>query len=79
MNTPNVKYNLLTTREKEVLNLIIDNHTTDSIAKELVITFETAKSHRKKVYQKLEVNTIVDLMNFYHTVLTQPKHDENNY
>lgn len=49
MNTPNIKYSLLTTREKEVLNLIIDNHTTDSIAKELAITFETAKSHRKKI------------------------------
>jgi DNA-binding CsgD family transcriptional regulator len=72
MDTPNVKYNLLTTREKEVLNLIIENYTTDSIAKELSITFETAKSHRKKIYQKLEVNSLVDLMNFYHTTLTQP-------
>lgn len=48
METVNVKYSLLTTREKEVLSLIIDNHTTDSIAKQLSITFETAKSHRKK-------------------------------
>jgi DNA-binding CsgD family transcriptional regulator len=72
MDTLNVKYSLLTTREKEVLNLIIENYTTDSIAKELAITFETAKSHRKKIYQKLEVNSLVDLLNFYHTTLTQP-------
>jgi DNA-binding CsgD family transcriptional regulator len=72
MDTPNVKYSLLTTREKEVLTLIIENYTTDSIAKELAITFETAKSHRKKIYKKLEVNSLVDLMNFYHTTLTQP-------
>lgn len=72
MDTPNVKYSLLTTREKEVLTLIIENYTTDSIAKELAITFETARSHRKKIYKKLEVNSLVDLMNFYHTALTQP-------
>jgi DNA-binding CsgD family transcriptional regulator len=72
MDTPNVKYSLLTTREKEVLTLIIENYTTDSIAKELAITFETARSHRKKIYKKLEVNSLVDLMNFYHTTLTQP-------
>ena len=72
MNPSNLKYDLLTAREKEVLHLIIENHTTDSIAKELTIIFETAKSHRKKIYQKLEVSTIVDLMNFYHTALTQP-------
>jgi DNA-binding CsgD family transcriptional regulator len=72
MNTTNVKYNLLTNREKEVLNLIIENNTTDSIAKALDITFETARSHRKKIYQKLEVSSLVDLMNFYHTTLTHP-------
>jgi DNA-binding CsgD family transcriptional regulator len=72
MDTPNVKYSLLTNREKEVLTLIIENYTTDSNAKELAITFETAKSHRKKIYKKLEVNSLVDLMNFYHTTLTQP-------
>ncbi|MDZ7897236.1 MAG: helix-turn-helix transcriptional regulator [Arcicella sp.] len=72
MNTPNVKYNLLTIREKEVFNLIIENHTTDSIAKQLDVTFETARSHRKKIYKKLRVHSLVDLLNFYHTILTQP-------
>ena len=69
MNTPNIKYDLLSPREKEVLTLIIENHTTDSVAKALDITFETARSHRKKIYKKLEVNSLVDLMNFYHTEL----------
>lgn len=47
----------LTTREKQVLYMMANEHTGESIAKQLNIAATTVRSHRKKLYRKLNVKT----------------------
>lgn len=45
----------LTSREKEILNLIIKEYTTDEIATALFVSSKTVESHRSNLLQKLGV------------------------
>jgi len=47
----------LTDREWEVLDLLTGGASTDEIAKNLVLSPETVRSHLKNLYRKLEVNS----------------------
>jgi len=48
--------NILTPREKEIFNLLIDNYSTRDIAKDLQISEKTVRNHISNVMQKLGVN-----------------------
>lgn len=50
----------LTDREWEVLDLLATGGTTDEIARALVLSPETVRSHLKNLYRKLEVNSRED-------------------
>ena len=52
----------LTPKEKEVLKLIYDEKTSNEIASILGVSINTIGSHRKKIYQKLDVNKITELI-----------------
>lgn len=54
-NTAKHKYNL-SSRELEVLQLLVKGHSTKIIAATLFISFETVRSHFKNIYNKLHVN-----------------------
>ena len=47
----------LTSREREVLALLVKGHSYKMAAAELKITHETIRSHIKKIYQKLHVHS----------------------
>lgn len=47
----------LTPREWEVLTLIAQGHSDKEVATALCISTETAKSHVKSIYKKLQVRT----------------------
>ena len=47
--------NILTTREKEVFTLLIQNKTTKEIAKKLKISEKTVRNHISNAMQKLGV------------------------
>jgi len=53
---------VLTRREKEVLALIVKEHTTDEIASQLFITSKTVEAHRSNLIQKLEVKNVAGLV-----------------
>jgi DNA-binding NarL/FixJ family response regulator len=52
----------LTSREKEVLALIIKEYTTDEIANELFVSNKTVESHRSNLMQKLGVKNSAGLV-----------------
>ena len=47
---------ILTPREKEIFELLIDNYNTKDIAKKLRISEKTVRNHISNVMQKLGVN-----------------------
>ena len=52
----------LTTREREVLQLIVDGHTTNQVADILSISPHTVTRHRANLMQKLSVHTQLELV-----------------
>jgi NarL family two-component system response regulator LiaR len=53
---------LLTPREREVLQLIAEGHTNRAIAETLSISVKTVEKHRANVMAKLEVNDLASLI-----------------
>ena len=54
----------LTRREKEILKLIVQEHTTQEIAEQLFISLNTVETHRKNLLQKLNVRNTAGLVRF---------------
>ncbi|GGF33235.1 response regulator transcription factor [Echinicola rosea] len=52
----------LSRRELQILSLIKDGHSNQSIADELFLSIYTVETHRKNIHHKLGVNTVVELM-----------------
>lgn len=48
----------LSNREKDVLQLLVQGKSYKMIAEELFISYETVHSHIRRIYQKLQVNSI---------------------
>ncbi len=53
---------LLTSREREVLELLVNGKPLKEIARELQITVQTASRHRSRVMEKLQVDNEVELL-----------------
>lgn len=57
-----VRIPLLTSREKEILLLIAEGHTSPQIAQQLFISLHTVDSHRKNLLTKFDVNNTAGLI-----------------
>lgn len=55
-NQTNENYNL-SERERQVLQLLVDGYSYKMIAADLFIAIDTVRSHIKKIYEKLHVNS----------------------
>ncbi|TDQ17220.1 LuxR family two component transcriptional regulator [Algoriphagus boseongensis] len=55
---------ILTSREKEVLDLIFDELSNKEIGEKLHISERTVETHRKNIYQKTKTNSLVGLLKF---------------
>lgn len=53
---------MLTTREIEIINLIILEQSTREIASILHLSFETIKSHRKSIMNKLDAKNVAGIV-----------------
>ena len=58
------KYETLTTREREVLQLTAEGHTNSEIATRLGISSRTAETHRSNLMHKLSLHTQADLIRY---------------
>lgn len=54
----------LTPREREVLALIADGHSTRQIAELLVLSTKTIETHRKHIMDKLETHSVAELTKY---------------
>ena len=54
----------ITPREKEIIQLIVDQHTTPEIARKLHISVHTVESHRQNILLKLELKNTVGLVKY---------------
>lgn len=57
MNLPADKDYNLSEREKQVLQLLVNGYSYKMIAAEMFIAMDTVRSHIKKIYEKLQVNS----------------------
>ena len=63
-NAGRVGYELLTTREREVLQLIAEGSSNQKIAKELFISVKTVEAHRAHIMTKLHAKNRTDLIRY---------------
>ena len=55
---------LLTTREREILQLIAESYSTKEIAQKLAISVKTAENHRTNLMKKLGLHDVASLVRF---------------
>lgn len=58
------KRNLLTTTEKEIIQLIILGKTAKEIAELRCLSYHTVNTHRKNIFRKLEINSVQELIKY---------------
>lgn len=63
-DVPEDPYDLLTTREREVLQMVVDGRTSTEIAERLFISPRTAEGHRANLMRKLGLQNQTDLIRF---------------
>ena len=61
----------LTTREREVLDLVVAGKSNKLIAADLKISIKTVEAHRAKIMQKMQAKSLAELVRL---VLTQPQY-----
>ncbi len=57
-------FSVLTDREREVLQLVAEGHTTKQIADRLHVSVKTIESHRQNIMDKLEIRSIAELTKY---------------
>ncbi len=61
-SSPNIQ--ALTSREREVLQLISEGHSAREIARRLHLSVKTIETHRRQMMEKLEIHSVADLTKF---------------
>jgi DNA-binding NarL/FixJ family response regulator len=55
---------VLSLREKQILQMVVEGHTNHEIAEKLFISIRTVESHKNHIMQKLEIKSIVELIKY---------------
>lgn len=53
---------ILSSRETQILNLISLEYTTDEIVRDLFLSPDTIKTHRKRLFKKMQVRNVAGLI-----------------
>ena len=62
----NIKENILTPKEEEIIVLLARGKNNHEIADELFISYNTIKTHRKNIHRKLQLNSTADIVKYYY-------------
>jgi DNA-binding NarL/FixJ family response regulator len=62
--TSNISDNILTTREREVIQLLAEGKTSKEVAVALNLSVKTAETHRTNLMRKLDLHSIADLTRY---------------
>jgi two-component system, NarL family, response regulator NreC len=54
----------LTAREREVLQLLAEGHTTKRIASQLNVSVKTVETHRRQIMEKLDIHSVAELTKY---------------
>lgn len=73
-NEPGGRQIDLTPRQREVLQLIAEGHSTKEIAQKLKISVKTAKTHRSELMRRLDIHDVAGLVRY--AIQTGLVHDE---
>ena len=57
-------YSLLSPREREVLQLIAEGHSTKDTAARLGVSVKTIETHRSQIMRKLDLHSIAELTKY---------------
>lgn len=57
-------YNLLSAREREVLQLLAEGNSTKSIASSLNVSIKTVETHRQQIMEKLNLHSVAELTKY---------------
>ena len=57
-------YSILTTREREVLQLMAEGRNTNQIAESLCVSVKTVEAHRKQMMNKLDIHSVAELTKY---------------
>jgi len=68
----------LTPREHEVLDRVVSGRLNKQIAYELGITIRTVKAHRGRVMEKMEANSLAELVMMIASVRLQENHGDDS-
>ena len=55
---------LLSSREKEVLQLLTEGNSTKQIAERLILSVKTVETHRRQIMEKLEIHSVAELTKY---------------
>jgi DNA-binding NarL/FixJ family response regulator len=62
--TTDQRYDRLTAREREILNLVVEGYTSPVIADRLSVSPRTVEAHRRNLQRKLGLNNVAELIRF---------------
>ncbi len=62
--TPPGETNLLSPREREVLQLLVEGYSAEDIAAQLFISINTVGTHRRHIMEKLDIHTLPELTKY---------------
>jgi DNA-binding CsgD family transcriptional regulator len=74
----NFGQSVLTQRESEIVQLMLRGHSVKSTANDLNISIDTVKSHRKNLYEKLEISSQTELFLLFFDSLSFEKHSKDS-
>jgi DNA-binding NarL/FixJ family response regulator len=66
---------VLTPRQREILQLVAEGHTSKQIAQRLSLSFKTVEAHRAQIMQRLDVHDLAGLVRFAMRVGLVPPED----